>query len=140
MVGGFVVQGAAGTTKRILIRALGPTLGKSFGVTGAMSDPRFALYDAKNQLILTNDDWTTSTASGTVGPTPDFSPIAKTYSEQQVFATGYAPSNRREPCVLLDLAPGSYTVIVDPFEDLTDDPPHPASPGVAIVEVYEIAK
>jgi hypothetical protein len=27
MFGGFVVQGAAGTTKRILVRVLGPTLG-----------------------------------------------------------------------------------------------------------------
>ena len=36
---------------------------------------------------------------------------------------------------MADLPPGSYTVIVMPFELLPDEP---ARPGVALVEVFEI--
>jgi hypothetical protein len=36
---------------------------------------------------------------------------------------------------MADLAPGSYTVAVEPFESL---PSQPARPGVAIVEVFEV--
>jgi hypothetical protein len=36
---------------------------------------------------------------------------------------------------MADLAPGNYTVTVEPFELL---PSQPARPGVAIVEVFEV--
>jgi hypothetical protein len=140
MFGGFVVKGSAGTTKRILIRVLGPTLGRApFNVSGAMSDPILSVYNGAGDLMLKNDDWSSGTTSGTVGTVPDFSPSVKYYSEQQISATGYAPSNRREPCVMLDLPPGSYSAVVEPFEDLTRTPPQAAQGGVATVEVYEIA-
>ncbi len=137
MFGGFVVQGDAGTTKRVLIRVLGPTL-RNFGVTGEMLDPFLSLHNAAGERLHANDDWSTGTVSGTIGTVPDFEPHVKTYSEKEIHATGKAPSNRREPAMLVDLAPGSYTVIVKPFEyDDPEDPQLP-EPGVAIVEVYEI--
>lgn len=138
MIGGFVVQGAAGTTKRILIRVLGPTLGHTYNVSGAMDDPILELHNAAGDLVLKNDDWSSGDTAGTSSATNDFSPWVKTYSESQIAATGFAPSNRREPCVMLDLPAGSYTAIAQPFEDLTSTPAQPAQPGVAIVEVYEI--
>lgn len=132
MIGGFVVQAGAGPTKRILIRVQGPSLAQ-YGLT-AMNDPFLEIYNSAGDLVMKNDDWSTG-AEGGASPTNDFKPIVKYYSEQQIFATGFAPGNRREPCVMADLAPGSYTAVVRPFESL---PAQPASPGVAIVEVYEV--
>lgn len=141
LFGGFVVDGAAGTTKRILIRALGPTLARPpYNVSGAMSDPMFSLYNGAYELVLKNDDWSTGTTSGRVGAEEDFSPLVKYYSEEHIAATGQAPSNRREPCIMADLPPGNYTVIVQPFERLGGSNPQPAEPGVATIEVFEITQ
>ncbi len=53
MVGGFIVTGAS--TKRVVLRALGPSLGQS-GVAGALADPSIALYDGAGTLMETNDN------------------------------------------------------------------------------------
>lgn len=137
MFGGFVVQGEAGRTKRVLIKVLGPTLAK-FGVTGEMFDPFLSLHNAAGEKLHANDDWSTGTTDGAPSVDNDFKPLVKTYSEKEIHATGKAPTNRREPAILVDLVPGSYTVIVKPFE--RDDPTDPQlpEPGVALVEVYEI--
>jgi hypothetical protein len=139
MIGGFVVEGLAGTTKRILIRVRGPTLERDFGLTGALFDPFMEVRNSSGDLLIQNDDW--STGSQRVGGTADdFQPLVRNYGEQQIAATGLAPGNRREPCVLIDLPPGNYTVIAKPFELLSPDPnqAQPARPGVGIVEVFEI--
>lgn len=143
MYGGFVVQGAAGTTKRILVRVLGPTLGAApFSMQGVLHDPFMELRDARGALLVANDDWSSGTTLGSASPTNDFSPQVILYSEKQIAATGFAPRNRREPCVMLDLPPGNYSVIVKPFELRDPDPKfdQPAEPGVGIVEVYEITR
>lgn len=123
MIGGFVISGTAGRTRRVLIRVLGPTL-ESYGVTNALNDPYLSLYDSAGELLLNNDDWSA-----------DAQDDISTHAEEQIVASGFMPLNRREPAVLLDLAPGVYTAIVKPFERLPDQP---AMPGVGIVEVYEI--
>ena len=132
LIGGFVVQAGASPTKRILIRVQGPSLAK-FGLT-AMSDPLMQIYNFAGDLIMKNDDWSAG-ATSVNGVRDDFKPTVTYYNEKQIFATGLAPGNRREPCVMADLAPGSYTVVVQPFEKLPDQV---ASPGVVIVEVYEV--
>jgi hypothetical protein len=140
MVGGFVVAGEAGATKRVLIRVLGPTLGRApFRLSGTLDDPEMELRNAAGELLLKSDDWS-SGAEGGASAENDFHPIVEMYGEHQIFATGFAPLNRREPCVLVDLPPGNYTVIVRPYELRSSDPARdqPAVPGVGIVEVYEI--
>ena len=132
MIGGFVVQAGAGPTKRILIRVQGPSLAK-FGLN-AMNDPVLEIYNSAGDLVMTNDDWSTG-AESVNGVRDDFRPTVTLYNERQIFATGFAPGNRREPCIMADLASGSYTALVRPFERLPDQV---ANPGVAIVEVYEI--
>lgn len=129
---GFVVQGDPGTTKRILIRAQGPSLAK-FGITAPLNDPVLELYNADSTLIMKNDDWVVNVSS-TGGAPDDSKPIAFYYSEVQIAATGFNPLNRREPCIMVDLAPGLYSAVIRPF----DSPSQPATPGVAIVEVFEI--
>lgn len=116
MIGGFIIQGNPGETKRLLVRVLGPTLA-DFGVNNALFDPAARLYNNSSELLLDNDDWD-------AGPHQD-----------KIRALNLAPGNRREPAMLLDLAPGAYTVIVRPFEN---PPPDGASPGIALIEVYEI--
>lgn len=141
MYGGFYVQGAAGSTKRILIRVLGPSLARApFNLTGVLDDPELELRNAAGLVLVRNDDWSTG-AEGGASPENDFKPFVVTHGEKAIFATGHAPGNRREPCVMLDLPPGPYTVIVRPFElrDTNPDRDQPAAPGVGIVEVYEIS-
>lgn len=138
MYGGFVVQGARDETKRILVRVLGPSLVR-LGLTSVLNDPVIQLRNAAGDLLVENDDWS-SGAQGGASEENDFTPIVVTHGEKAIAATGYAPANRREPCVLLDLPPGSYTVTVRPFELRDTDPARdqPARPGVGIIEVYEI--
>lgn len=139
LVGGFVISAAAGTTKRVLIRVLGPSLAK-FKIANAMDDPFMELRNAAGDLLIANDDWSTGTVAGPASAVNDFSPSVHYYNEQQIFGTGFAPGNRREPCVLVELPPGNYTILAKPFELRDPDPAldEPAKPGIALVEVYEI--
>ncbi len=140
LVGGFVVSGAPGTTKRILIRARGPSLARDFGVASGLDDPFMELCNAAGDLLMMNDDWSAGTVAGTASVVNDFNPLVRFYNEQKIVATGFAPANRREPCVLVELPPGNYTVVVRPFEHRDPDPAldQPASPGIGLVEVFEI--
>ena len=99
-----------------------------------MDDPTMEIFNSAGERIMKNDDWSTG-AARVNGVPDDFRPDVTYYSERQIFATGFAPGNRREPCIMADLAPGNYTVTVEPFELL---PSQPARPGVAIVEVFEV--
>jgi hypothetical protein len=119
---------------------LGPTLARApFNMTGTMEDPEMELRNAAGELLISNDDWSNG-ANGGPSEENDFSPLVELYGEKQMFATGLAPANRREPGVLVDLPPGSYTVTVRPFEFRSSNPlrDQPAVPGVGIIEVYEI--
>jgi hypothetical protein len=141
MHGGFVVEAAPDLTKRILIRVLGPSLARApFHLTGVLDDPEMEIRDAKGEVLLRNDDWSTGSEGGASAEN-DFKPLVATYNERQIFATGRAPTNRREPCLLVDLPPGAYTVVVRPFELRNPEPARdqPAVPGVGVIEVYEIA-
>jgi len=141
IIAGFVI-GADATdparTKRILIRVLGPTLGV-FGVADFLPDPLLELHDGSGLLLLENDDWDppntsiTNTASLVRGKVDQ-------YSEQLVFDTvkalGIPEMKPTEPAIVVDLPPGSYSVVVRPFEDAETN--QPARPGVGLVEVYEV--
>lgn len=139
MVAGFVIAAdpsATARTKRVLVRVLGPTLSR-FGVTGVLEDPIMTLYDAAGQALLENDDWDPPSANLGLGVVTVRGEIDQP-SEQNIFAVTTALNlpamTPLEPAILVDLHPGSYTVIVRPFENEEQ----PAVPGVGIVEVYEI--
>lgn len=106
MIAGVVV--GPGQSKRVLFRALGPTL-TAFGVTGALQDPMFEVL-AGPTPIGSNDDWQSSQAA-------------------EITATGFAPPDAREPALILTLGPGSYTAIVRGKNN---------TEGNAIIEVYEL--
>ena len=140
MHGGFVVQGSPGSTKRILVRVLGPSLGRApFNMTGVLDDPEMEIRNAAGAVLVRNDDWSTG-AEGGASAENDVRPLVVTYGEKKIFATGHAPGNRREPCLLMDLPPGSFTVVVQPYELRDPDPARDqlGIAGVGIIEVYEI--
>ena len=106
LIGGFVVSGGA---KRIVVRALGPSLAGS-GVAGVLSDPTL-LVNAGSTGLVTNDNWRTDANAA------------------QISLLGLAPSSDLESAVILNLEPGNYTAVVRGAGNAT---------GVALVEVYEV--
>jgi hypothetical protein len=107
MIGGFIIPGTV--AKTVIVRAIGPSLG-AFGVSGALQNPVLELHDGTGAVIATNDDW-------------------RTDQEQEIGATGLAPSNDLESVILAELEPGNYTAIVTGNGDAT---------GVALVEIYDL--
>jgi CSLREA domain-containing protein len=113
---GFIIQG--GGSKTVLIRSAGPSL-TSFGLPGALSDPRLELHDANN-TIGTNDDWQTTQLGGVI--TSD--------QGAAIQNSGVAPLDPAEPAIIATLPAGGYTAIVQGVG---------GTQGVATVEVYDLS-
>ena len=107
MIGGFIIQGSQPAT--VVLRAIGNSLGAS-GVNGPNEDPTLELRSSTGQL-QSNDDWV------------DYG------SSQTIASYGLDPTGSREAAVIATLQPGSYTVVVRGFEDLT---------GIGLVELYDL--
>jgi hypothetical protein len=108
LIGGFIIDGES--SKKMLVRALGPSLGTS-GASAVLADPLVELYDAEGQLITSNDNWNSS---------PQANEIA---------ATGIPPSDDREAAILITAQPGIYTAVVRGAND---------GEGLALVEIYDL--
>jgi hypothetical protein len=89
LIAGFIVTGPSGSTKKVLIRGLGPSLAQ-FGVPNTLSDPLLELH--KSDGTVTNDDW----QQGDTSQIPN----------------GFAPSDPREAVIVATLAPGNYSAVV----------------------------
>src|SRR5262249_35795269 len=63
IIGGFIVQGTS--TKRVIIRAIGPELGQ-YGVPNPLADPTLELHDGTGALIGSNDNWQTTIIGGII--------------------------------------------------------------------------
>ncbi len=107
MIGGFIINGK--TTKKVIVRAIGPSLGTS-GITGALDNPTLELHDSSGALLQSNDDW-------------------RTDQVEEIIASHLAPANDLESAIVADLAPGSYTAIVAGAGGGT---------GIALVEIYDL--
>jgi uncharacterized delta-60 repeat protein len=107
--GGVVISGNTGSAARVLVRAIGPSLG-TMGVVGSLLDPTLSLRDSNGNLIATNDNW-------------------KDSQQSEIAGTGLAPTDDRESAILALLAPGSYTAIVAGKQAIT---------GAALVEFYNL--
>lgn len=104
---GLIITGAE--PKRIIIRALGPSLRQN-GVTNPLADPVVQLHGSDGQPIAENDNW-------------------RDTQEADIKATGIPPTDDAESAILLTLAPGSYTAVVGGKNQTT---------GVGLVEVYDL--
>jgi hypothetical protein len=107
MIGGFIINGS--TTKKVIIRAIGPSLGAS-GIAGALGNPTLELHDSTGALLQSNDDW-------------------RTNQVQEILASHLAPANDFESAIVADLAPGGYTAIVSGVG---------GGSGIALVEIYDL--
>ena len=113
LISGFVTRGA--TDKKILVRAVGPTLGTAFGVTGALAAPRLTLSSTGRGggVLKTNAGWAGAAELAAVFPQVGAFPLA---------------DNALDAAILSSLGAGTYTGAVSA----------PAgAKGVALLEVYD---
>jgi len=108
IIAGFVITGDL--RKRLLIRAVGPTLA-SFGITGAVADPKIEVF-ADTTVIATNNDWSDPAVTST-GATVGAFPLT---------------SGSKDAAMVLQFTPGSYTVQVSGVG---------ASAGIVLIEIYD---
>ena len=117
LIAGFVVNGT--TTKKVLIRGVGPTL-TSLGVTGALADPVLQLIQTKGSartVVRENDNWETGN---------DVALITAATTKVGAFPV---TSGSKDAVLLLNLPPGTYNATVSGVGGTT---------GVGLVEVYEV--
>ncbi len=110
LIAGFAVGGT--TPKRVLIRAVGPTLA-ALGVTGTLADPKLDLFrQGETVALASSDNWDAA--------------LAPTFANVGAFALG---AGSRDAALVVTLPPGSYTAQVSGVGNTA---------GVALVEVYEL--
>jgi DNA-binding beta-propeller fold protein YncE len=90
LIAGFIVTGPSGSTKKVLIRGMGPSLAQ-FGVPGTLSDPFLELHEPDGSVV-SNDNW----QQGDTSQIPN----------------GFAPSDPRESVIVATLAPGNYSAVL----------------------------
>ncbi|MEN3369597.1 MAG: cytochrome c peroxidase [Verrucomicrobiota bacterium] len=106
-IGGFIITGVA--PKRVLVRALGPSLAQ-FNLPTLLADPTLTLNGPAGFAPIVNDNWKSSQ--------PD-----------EIKATGLAPGNDLEPAIVTTLAPGAYTAVLSGTNGGT---------GIGILEIYDL--
>jgi hypothetical protein len=107
---GIILSG--GTPKRILFRALGPSIAVNGNpLPGALQDPTLEVHDANGLLLLSNDNWKDAP------------------NRAEIQATGLAPTDDRESAILLTLPASNYTSIVRGKNGTT---------GIALAETYKL--
>jgi hypothetical protein len=109
MIAGLIVSPSNGTSTKVLVRALGPTLG-DFGVPGFLANPTLDLVNSSGTVIRSNDNW-------------------KTDQRPEIEAANLAPNHDEEAALVETIAPGAYTAVVRGSGRTT---------GVGLVEVYNI--
>lgn len=109
LIAGFFVAGTG--TRRVLIRAVGPTLA-ALGVTGTLADPQLEVTGTSGR-IASNDNWDAA--------------LASTFARVGAFPL---PAGSKDAAVVVTLDAGrSYTVQVSGVA---------SGVGEALVEVYEV--
>jgi uncharacterized protein GlcG (DUF336 family) len=109
MIGGFIVGGSSSGGARVVVRAIGPSLG-SLGISNPLADPTLELHDANGVLAATNDNWEDSQAL-------------------DLQALALAPSTALEAATVQWLPPGAYTAVARGNSGQT---------GVGLVDVYYV--
>jgi uncharacterized delta-60 repeat protein len=117
MIPAFVTGNLANpaTTKRLLIRGVGPAL-TAFGVPNALANPTLSVVDSAGRTVATNDDWETN------------SNLAELRTVTATLAFPLAPGSK-DSALLLTLPPGAYSCVVSGVNNTS---------GTALVEVYEV--
>jgi N-acetylneuraminic acid mutarotase len=94
LIGGLIFNGQV--MRKIMIRAIGPSLGRA----DALADPTLELRDANGVLLAENNNW-------------------RTTQEAEIIGTTIPPSHDLESAIVTTLAPAAYTAIVRGVGDTT---------------------
>jgi hypothetical protein len=114
-IGGFVIAGTG--TKRVLIRAVGPTLAtKGIASSEVLGDPTIDLHQGSH-VIASNDNWPDNANAADI-------PVVG----NQIGAVSLAPSDTTSAALLMSLSPGAYTFVVNGKN---------ATSGIVLIEVYD---
>ena len=111
MIAGLIAGPSNGTSLKVLVRALGPTL-SDFGVPGALANPTLDLVNSSGTVIRSDDNWKDDPQQRT-----------------QIEAAGLAPAHDEDAALVETVAPGAYTAIARGTGRTT---------GVGLLEVYNI--
>lgn len=109
MIAGFIVRG--NPQKKVIVRALGPSLNSNNSLQGELADPTLELYNRDGALLGANNDWVDS---------PQYA---------EIVASTVPPPDRRESAIIGNLPPGNYSAIMR-GADVTQ--------GIGLVEVYDL--
>ena len=112
LIEGFIITGPSGSTKKVLIRGIGPSLAQ-YNIPGLLTDPLLELHDGAGGLIVANDNW----QSGDTSQIP----------------TAFQPSDPRESVIVATLTVGAngssaYSAVLKGANGET---------GVGVAEVYD---
>jgi len=112
VIGGFIIQGSQPAT--VILRGIGNSL-PALGITDALADTVIELHRADGTIISMSDDWIDDSWAST---------IASYHLD---------PTNSQESAILATLNPGSYTVLLESFDNgdgkLT---------GTGLIELYDL--
>lgn len=122
LIGGLYVNGSA--PKTMLIRGIGPAL-TTYGVGGAISDPKISVYDAAGNLVVSNDNWQESSEPGV--PSAGYG-AAMSSAAASVGAFPFADGSK-DAALVVTLPAGAYSVQVNGVNGAS---------GAAMLEVYEL--
>ena len=111
MIGGFALGGSSVNPARVVVRALGPSLGQA-GINNALANPTLELFDSNGQSLGFNDNWL-----------DDSSQVA------ELQALNLAPTSTSESALVTSLPPGLYTAVVAG---------QGGAIGIGLVEVYAV--
>jgi hypothetical protein len=114
MIGGLIVGSGDRGPAKVMVRALGPSL-VNFGISDSLQDPTLELRNGSGAIVATNDNWKVNDNGGS--------------QEDEINATGIAPSDDRESALVRTVVPDNYTAILRGKNNAT---------GVGLVEVYNL--
>jgi hypothetical protein len=115
LIGGFIIHGPESFTKKLMIRAIGPSLTQA-GISNALSDTTLEVHDGGGNVI-TNDNWKISDGTNAS-------------QQAEIEATGIPPANDQESALVMTLPAGrSVTAVVRGKN---------GAEGIGLVEVYDL--
>lgn len=106
LIGGLIVNGSG--PKKVLIRALGPSL----QIAGGLANPMLDLYNANGVKIASDNNWQDNSTQAA-----------------EIRASKLQPSDPLESALVESLNPGNYTAIVSGVG---------ATSGIGLVEFYDL--